>query len=154
MGQRAQYDQPEYRLRDVDPSSPARRILNTEFSEFFIDSVRSRVLAAYYAYGPTEAGCPEKTDILATLRKKLEQYEQSGNAEWLIDVAKDAMIEFMYPSHSQAHFQPTPITEVVGRIRRDGSDPFAPYVTPTPAAEKLEEKIVAATEAANTNPAA
>jgi hypothetical protein len=34
-------------------------------------------------------------------------YEESGNTDYLVDVANFAMIEFMHPSHPDASYKPT-----------------------------------------------
>ena len=52
---------------------------------------------------------PHKVDAIASLRKRLHLYEETGNAEYLVDVANFAMIEFMHPSHEAYHDYPTDV---------------------------------------------
>ena len=43
-------------------------------------------------------------DALGNLKKRIEKYEETGNTEFLADVANYAMIEFMNPSIKGADF--------------------------------------------------
>jgi len=74
---------------------------------------------SFFKYGPVREAYPHKVSAIESLRRRLDRYEQSGNTEWLIDVANFAMIEFMYPSHPQAHFRPTDAAESPGRSAYD-----------------------------------
>ena len=40
-------------------------------------------------------------------KKRIQAYEETGNAEFLVDMANFAMIEFMYPSIAGAKYTPT-----------------------------------------------
>jgi hypothetical protein len=53
-------------------------------------------------------------DAIASLKKRLKKYEETGNTEWLVDIANFAMIEYMYPQHEQAHFRATDSHESPG----------------------------------------
>lgn len=44
---------------------------------------------------------------IPSLKAKLKEYEETGNTEFLADVANFAMIEFMYPQKEGARYQPT-----------------------------------------------
>jgi len=84
-------------------------ILNTEYSKGF-DELRQKMMAmSFYKYGPvSENYKKEKTiDAIGSLQKRLQKYIDTGNTEFLADVANFAMIEYMYPQHSKAHYKPT-----------------------------------------------
>lgn len=38
------------------------------------------------------------------MEKRLEKYKETGNTEFLADIANFAMIEFMYPQHLDADY--------------------------------------------------
>lgn len=84
-------------------------VLDTEYSKKF-DELRQKAMeTSYYKYGPLkknyeEYGC---MDAVGNLKKRLEAYEQTGNTEFLVDVANFAMIEFMYPQKEGAYFKGT-----------------------------------------------
>lgn len=84
-------------------------ILATEYSYRF-DKIRQDMMClSYYKYGPmAENYKTEKTiDAIKSLKKRLQKYEETGNTEFLADIANFAMIEFMYPQHPQAFYKPT-----------------------------------------------
>jgi hypothetical protein len=80
------------------------QILATEFSEPFVELMRNRMVAGFYRYGPRSENAG-RIDELASLRKRLEKYEETGNTEYLVDAANIAMVEFMQPQHPKAHFR-------------------------------------------------
>jgi len=81
----------------------------------------NRMLTSYPKYGhikdSVEGGMDPETEAHARIRK----YHATGNTEWLIDAANYCMIEFMHPSHDNAHFRPTDSAESDGRAMRDGT---------------------------------
>ena len=44
-------------------------------------------------------------DSIKSLEKRLQMYKDTGNTEFLCDIANFAMIEFMCPQHPTAHFK-------------------------------------------------
>lgn len=83
------------------------KILATEFSEEFAQGMKNRMEVSYHKYGPLADAYPHKVDAIGSLSERLHKYAETGNTEWLIDVANFAMIEFMHPRHPQAHFKGT-----------------------------------------------
>lgn len=95
----------------------------SEVSEPFIEGMRNRMAVSYYKYGPVAEAYPHRVNALESLLVRLQRYEQSGNTEWLMDVANFAMIEFMYPRHPNAFFQGTDDDASPGRVSvRTGLD--------------------------------
>lgn len=93
------------------------KILETEFSEDFVQKMKNRMITSYYKYGKLAdnyGGC--NVDAIKSLKKRLDKYKEDGNTEWLVDVANFAMIEFMYPQHEQAHFKGTDSRESPGLV--------------------------------------
>ncbi len=91
----------------------------SEFSEQFIDGMRSRMAVSYHKYGPVRDAYPHKVNALESLRIRLDKYMDTGNTEFLIDAANFAMIEFILPSHPNAHFRATDSHESPGRAAFD-----------------------------------
>lgn len=90
-------------------SKSVNDILKSEYSEKF-DSIRkSMMVTSYYKYGPVRKNHDEYMcmDAIANLKRRLEMYEETGNTEFLADVANFAMIEFMYPRRKGAYYKPT-----------------------------------------------
>lgn len=96
----------------------------TEFSKWFVQGMAARMAMSFFKYGRVAEGFPARVDAVKTLKDKLEQYERTGNAEWLMDVANYAMIEAMHPRHPKAHFQATDTSASRGRFWHGEVDPI------------------------------
>lgn len=84
-------------------------ILKTEYSERF-DKLRQQAMeVSYYKYGPIKQNYQKHKcmDAIGNLKRRLEEYEKTGNTEFLVDVANFAMIEFMYPEREGAYYKAT-----------------------------------------------
>lgn len=80
-------------------------ILDTEYSTYFDKLRQNRMEVSYFKYGPiTENAGNKLVKIIESLELRLEKYKQTGNTEFLADIANFAMIEYVYPQHSKAHF--------------------------------------------------
>lgn len=90
-------------------------ILRTEFSEPFVQGMRDRMVMSFYKYGAVKNAYPSKVNAIESLEMRLKEYQETGNTEFLIDAANFAMIEFMRPSHVNAHFSPTDSKDSPGR---------------------------------------
>jgi len=90
--------------------------LKTEWSEEFVERMRNRMLVSFAKYGPIKQAFPAKIDALASLQDRLNKYRETSNTEWLVDAANFALIEYLCPSHPQAHFRATDSDESPGRI--------------------------------------
>lgn len=93
-----------------------QQILSTEYSERF-DKIRKNAMAmSYYRYGPMRENYNRNktVDAIKSLEKRLDKYKETGNTEFLADIANFAMIEFMYPQHEQAHYKATDSSESPG----------------------------------------
>lgn len=81
-------------------------ILQTEYSEQFDDLRKDRMVVSFHKYGPVADNYKKQQCIncIESLEKRLQMYKNTGNTEFLCDIANFAMIEFMYPQHRNAHF--------------------------------------------------
>jgi hypothetical protein len=80
-------------------------ILKTEYSVPFDVIRQDRMVVSFYKYGPLAVNYSNKLiDAVASLEKRLQMYKDTGNTEFLADVANFAMIEYMLPQHPNAHF--------------------------------------------------
>lgn len=86
-----------------------KQILSTEYSERFDDIRKNMMVMSYYKYGPMEENYKQEKflDAIGNLEKRLQKYKDTGNTEFLADIANFAMIEFMYPQHPKAFYKPT-----------------------------------------------
>lgn len=84
------------------------KILKTEYSEDFDKKRKNSMVMSYYKYGPMGAnysGGQPNVDAIKSLEMRLEKYKETGNTDFLVDIANFAMIEFMYPQHKSAHYK-------------------------------------------------
>jgi hypothetical protein len=86
-----------------------------EVSEEFIQYMRNRMEVSLHKYGPVRDGFPHKVNAIKSLETRLKKYKETGNAEYLIDVANFAMIEFMLPAHAESHFEAKDSADSPGR---------------------------------------
>jgi hypothetical protein len=96
---------------------------DSEFSVQFAQGMCDRMSMSYFKYGRVSEAYPVKVDAIASLRLRLEKYEQTGNTELLMDVGNFAMIEFMRPRHPNAHFTPEDSRTSPGRVWQGEVDP-------------------------------
>ena len=90
----------------------------TEINEKFIDRMKQSMTVSFHKYGPIKNAYPHKVDAISSLKKRLKLYEETGNADYLIDIANFAMIEFTLPAHEKFHDKPTDGGE--GRVWQAG----------------------------------
>lgn len=89
--------------------------LDTEYSIEFDELRKHRMEVSYYKYGPIKENYTKGLiDCIKTLEKCLKKYKETGNTEYLCDVANYCMIEFMYPQHRAAYFKATDSSESAG----------------------------------------
>lgn len=89
-------------------SADFQNILSSEYSVTFDDLRKKQMVAGHFKYGSVRENASQKyVDYIATLTKRLQAYKETGNTEFLADIANFAMIEFMYPQHPNAHYEPT-----------------------------------------------
>lgn len=84
-------------------------ILKTEYSEKFDEIRKNMMVVSYYKYGSLRENYErfKCMDAIGNIEKRLQKYRETGNTEFLADVANFAMIEFMYPNIPGAKYTPT-----------------------------------------------
>ena len=91
----------------------------TEVSREFLQGMADRMAVSFHKYGPVHA-TPTTVDEIKGLKKRLQLYEETGNGEWLMDVANFAMIEYMLGRHPNFHFRATSSDESPGLPNKEG----------------------------------
>jgi hypothetical protein len=85
------------------------KLLETEYSLKF-DEIRKKMMqTSYFKFGAVKENYKTVGGLQAipSLKAKLKEYEETGNTEFLADIANFAMIEFMYPQHPNGHYKAT-----------------------------------------------
>lgn len=84
----------------------SEEILKTEYNDEFDTLRKNRMIVSFYKYGPVSTNYKNSyIKGIESLEKRLQMYKDTGNTEFLCDIANFAMIEFMYPQHPLAHFK-------------------------------------------------
>ena len=90
------------------------KILDKEYSKRFDELRRSAIIVSYHKYGPSKENFQEgMVDAIGSLKKNLKKFEETGNSEYLVDVANYAMFRFMYPQGNES-YRPTDSNESAG----------------------------------------
>jgi hypothetical protein len=87
--------------------SNREQVLATENSEEFHNRMKAAMEVSFHKYGPVKNAYPHKVSALRSLSRRLKLYEDTGNLDYLVDIANFAMIEYMFPAHPKAHDKPT-----------------------------------------------
>ena len=66
---------------------------------------RNRMIMGYFRYGPLRDQPRGKYNNVASIRKRLDNYEIDGNLEHLVDAANICMVEFVTSGHPERHFR-------------------------------------------------
>ena len=92
------------------------KVPESEFSNKFAEGMYNRMATSFFKYGKVKEAYPHKVDAIECLKVRLDNYQKTGNTEWLMDVANFAMIEYMHPKHPKAHFIATDSDDSPGRV--------------------------------------
>ena len=76
----------------------------TEWSTDFEKLMRNRLVMGAMRYGPMHSLNKPQYDRLKSIHKRIDQYEKTGNLEYLVDVANLALLEFEESGHPNKHF--------------------------------------------------
>ncbi len=79
-------------------------LARSEWSDEFEQYMRNRMIMGAMRYGLI--GDPRKPhyDRIEFMRRKLDEYEKTGNLELLVDTANGAMLEYLEGDHPKRNF--------------------------------------------------
>lgn len=83
---------------------PPESLRETEWFPEFEQLMRNRLLMGAFRYGLLAKKGEQGYRMFDYLKSKVALYEQTGNLECLVDIANMAGLEFLYPTHPQAHW--------------------------------------------------
>lgn len=90
------------------------KILDKEYSKRFDELRQSAIIVSYHKYGPAKENFQKgMVDAIGSLKKNLKKFEETGNTEYLVDVANYAMFRFMYPQGNES-YRPTDSDQSAG----------------------------------------
>ncbi len=112
----------------MNQNTQIESILKTQISDQFLKGMVARMEMSFFKYGDVKEAYPEKIDAIASLQQRLKKYSETGNTEFLMDVANFAMIEFMFPRKEGAFFQATDSDQSPGRTTTLGIETDRPNI--------------------------
>ena len=76
--------------------------MKTEYSKAFDEKRNGLIEQSYYKYGPARMNFSTgNVDAIESLKMNLAKFEETGNLEYLCDVANYAMFRFMFPQKGE-----------------------------------------------------
>lgn len=95
------------------------RLRKEQMSDRFLELMRNRMALGTLRYGRWQEHKSKGViyDRVGAMRLRLLLFEQTGNTEYLVDVANFAMIEFEISDHPNKHFSPKDDGEHVSRFK-------------------------------------
>jgi hypothetical protein len=110
-------------------------LTESECSLEFHQGMVNRMEVSFHKYGKV-MDAEGKVDEIACLEKRVQKYKETGNTEWLMDVANFAMIEYMHRGTDA--FRATSSEESPGLKYVSGEESSRPH---TPTAEQSAELV-------------
>lgn len=103
---------------DPRPRPPLHSLRETEWVPQFEQYMRNRLVMGAMRYETFDEKLKgNKYDCLGYVKRKLIEYESTGNLECLVDAANLLMIEFAAPHHPNPHFNPGDDASHVGILK-------------------------------------
>lgn len=91
-----------------------KEILDIEYSEEFDQKRKNAIIVSFHKYGPSKENFKKgMVDAIGSLKKNLKKFEETGNTEYLVDIANYAMFRFMYPQGNES-YRPTDSDQSAG----------------------------------------
>jgi hypothetical protein len=89
---------PKYSFTDLEKS---------EWSPRFEELMRNRLLMGAFRYGLLEEKrkIGRKWDLVGAIEEKMKLYKDTGNTEYLVDIANYCLLEFECGFHPNKHFR-------------------------------------------------
>ena len=94
----------------------SEEILKTDYSKPFDDKRKALICQSYYKYGKASRNfATGNVDAIGSLERCLEKFKQTGNTEYLCDIANYAMFRYMFPQNGE-YFKHTDSDDSAGIV--------------------------------------
>ena len=91
-------------------------ILKTDYSEEFDKKRKALIQQSYFKYGKASRNfATGNVDAIGSLEKCLTKFKETGNTEYLCDIANYAMFRFMFPQKGE-YFRHTDSDDSAGIV--------------------------------------
>lgn len=96
---------PEIEEQGSSPRVIMKDLRESEWSEEFEKLMRNRLIMGGLRYGRLNAPGKPKFELIDSMYKRIAKYQETGNKEYLVDVANICLVEFVEEHHPNAHFE-------------------------------------------------
>lgn len=86
------------------PKFTLKQLEQIQWSDLFEKYMRNRLMMGGLRYGVFGQKGKPKYNSIESIKRRIEQYEKTGNTEFLVDVANLCMVEFVEGVHPNKHF--------------------------------------------------
>lgn len=101
---------------NINDLGTGETILKHDYSTAFDKIRKNLIVQSYYKYGRAGANfATGNVDAIGSLEKCLAKFKETGNLEYLADVANYAMFRYMYPQKGE-YFKYTDSGESAGIV--------------------------------------
>lgn len=90
------------------------QILSRDFSDEFVVKMKNAIEMSYHKYGWASKTYPELAQAIKCIQDRVDAYNKTHNKDYLVDIANFAMLEYIYPMYSDAHYTPGDSDKSVG----------------------------------------
>lgn len=90
------------------------QILSRDFSDEFVVKMKNAIEMSHHKYGWASKTYPELAQAVKCIQDRVDAYNKTHNKDYLVDIANFAMLEYMYPMYSDAHYTPGDSDKSVG----------------------------------------
>lgn len=98
-----------------DKTEDLESLYLSEWSLEFEQLMRNRLLMGRYRYGRIGRIHDTNYDRIGSALQRLQNYQRTGNLEYLVDIANLCLMEFEHSDHPDKHFEAVDDGEHVGR---------------------------------------
>ena len=77
----------------------------TEWCHEFTELMRNRLIVGYFRYGPFGEANRNYIDYMESIKKRAQEYIDTGNDELLLDIANLCMKQYHAGDHPKKHFK-------------------------------------------------
>jgi hypothetical protein len=109
---------PEKPLQKNKQADTFSNLKKSEWDSKFEVLMRNRLILGALRYGKMKSANKPQYDRVSSMIKRLRNYSDSGNKEFLVDVANLCMLEFVECQHPNAHFSSVDDGEHVNEITK------------------------------------
>lgn len=98
---------PEELTKRVMGKDSAAELYMSQWSPTFEELMRNRLVMGALRYGRIGSPNKPKYDRVKSIVHRAQEYQKTGNKEWLVDIANEALLEFAEPAHPNPVWDPT-----------------------------------------------